>query len=116
MLGMLMGFVSYASIVSPETLEQTIKDIRKNSHAKTDFEKAQEEVSKIAEGRARQASHSLLTPLGLDNHKTALRPYFCKPPNILLPRHPRRLSRLRPDQILRQTPRRQMPALPLHLP
>jgi len=40
-----MGFVSYASIVSPETLEQTIQEVRSNSHAKTDFEKAQEEVS-----------------------------------------------------------------------
>lgn len=43
--GMLMGFVSYASIVSPETLQQTIQEVRANSHAKTDFEKAQEEVS-----------------------------------------------------------------------
>lgn len=43
--GMLMGFVSYASIVSPETLEQTVKDIRANSLAQTDFERAQEDVS-----------------------------------------------------------------------
>jgi hypothetical protein len=41
--GMVMGFVSYASLVSKETLEQTIAEIRKNSLAKTDFEKRQEE-------------------------------------------------------------------------
>ena len=42
--GMLMGFVSYASMVSKETLDQTISDIRANSLAKTQFEKDQEEV------------------------------------------------------------------------
>lgn len=42
--GMLMGFVSYASLVSPEQLEETIKEIKQNSLAKTDFEKAQEKV------------------------------------------------------------------------
>jgi choline dehydrogenase-like flavoprotein len=42
--GMLMGFVSYASLVSQEQLDATIQEIRKNSLAKTDFEKAQEEV------------------------------------------------------------------------
>lgn len=42
--GMLMGFVSYASLVDKETLDETIADIRKNSLAKTDFEKRQEDV------------------------------------------------------------------------
>lgn len=44
--GMLMGFVSYASLVSKEELEQTIKEVREHSMAVTDFEKAQEEVGK----------------------------------------------------------------------
>jgi hypothetical protein len=44
--GMLMGFVSYASIVSQEELKSTISDIRANSLAKTNFEKAQEEVQR----------------------------------------------------------------------
>ncbi|EME81122.1 Non-catalytic module family CDH [Pseudocercospora fijiensis CIRAD86] len=42
--GMLMGFVSYASLVDQHTLNQTIADIRQNSLAKTDFEKRQEDV------------------------------------------------------------------------
>lgn len=42
--GMLMGFVSYASLVDQATLEDTIKDIRENSLAVTDFEKRQEDV------------------------------------------------------------------------
>lgn len=42
--GMLMGFVSYASIVSKKTLDETISEIRKDSLAKTDFEKRQEDV------------------------------------------------------------------------
>ncbi|ETN46100.1 uncharacterized protein HMPREF1541_00284 [Cyphellophora europaea CBS 101466] len=42
--GMLMGFVSYASLVSPEELEQTISEIKQKSLAKTDFAKAQEKV------------------------------------------------------------------------
>ncbi|KAK3044688.1 hypothetical protein LTS18_000617, partial [Coniosporium uncinatum] len=41
--GMLMGFVSYSSIVSKEELDSTISDIMDNSLAKTDFEKKQEE-------------------------------------------------------------------------
>ena len=41
---MLMGFVSYASLVSKEQLDATIDEIRKNSLAKTDFEKRQEET------------------------------------------------------------------------
>jgi choline dehydrogenase-like flavoprotein len=40
--GMLMGFVSYASLVDQETLEQTIDEVRKHSIAETGFEKAQE--------------------------------------------------------------------------
>lgn len=42
--GMLMGFVSYASLVDQKTLDDTISEIRKNSLAKTDFEKRQEDV------------------------------------------------------------------------
>ena len=42
--GMLMGFVSYASLVDKDTLDKTIKEIRANSVAKTDFEKRQEDV------------------------------------------------------------------------
>ena len=42
--GMLMGFVSYASLVSQEQLDNTVQEIRKNSNAKTDFEKRQEDV------------------------------------------------------------------------
>ena len=43
--GMCMGFVSYQSVATPEELEQTIADIKKNSLAQTKFEKAQEAVS-----------------------------------------------------------------------
>lgn len=43
--GMLMGFVSYASIVNDHKLQETIEDVQKKSHAKTKFEKAQERVS-----------------------------------------------------------------------
>ena len=43
--GMLMGFVSYASIVDKEELESTVKEIKSNSLAKTDFEKKQEQAS-----------------------------------------------------------------------
>lgn len=42
--GMLMGFVSYASLVSKEQLDATIDEVRKNSLAETDFEKRQEDV------------------------------------------------------------------------
>ena len=42
--GMLMGFISYASLVDTETLNKTIEEIRKTSLAKTDFEKAQEDL------------------------------------------------------------------------
>lgn len=42
--GMLMGFVSYASLVSKEVLDQTIADVRKDSLAQTPFEKEQEET------------------------------------------------------------------------
>ena len=42
--GMLMGFVSYASLVGKEKLDETINEIREKSHAKTDFEKKQEQV------------------------------------------------------------------------
>jgi choline dehydrogenase-like flavoprotein len=43
--GMCMGFVSYASVASPEELEATIADIKTNSLAQTKFERAQEAVS-----------------------------------------------------------------------
>ena len=39
-----MGFVSYASLVSNDKLNETIQEIRKNSLAKTDFEKRQEDM------------------------------------------------------------------------
>jgi hypothetical protein len=42
--GMLMGFVSYASLVSKEVLDDTIAAIRRDSLAETDFEKRQEET------------------------------------------------------------------------
>ena len=42
--GMLMGFVSYASLVDEQTVDNTIKEIRKNSLAKTEFEKRQEDL------------------------------------------------------------------------
>jgi len=45
--GMAMGFVSYAQIVSPKELEDTIKEIKTKSLAKSAFEKAQEQVSKL---------------------------------------------------------------------
>ena len=44
--GMLMGFVSYAELVGKDKMEETIQEIKKNSHAKTDFEKAQQQVSR----------------------------------------------------------------------
>ena len=42
--GMMMGFVSYASLVGEEEVEKTIEEIKKTSLAKTKFEKAQEKV------------------------------------------------------------------------
>ncbi|CAK4004037.1 Alcohol oxidase [Lecanosticta acicola] len=42
--GMLMGFVSYASLVDKPTLDATIAKIRKDSLAKTEFEKRQEDL------------------------------------------------------------------------
>ena len=42
--GMLMGFVSYASLVSKEKLDETLQEIKKHSNAKTDWEKRTEEV------------------------------------------------------------------------
>lgn len=42
--GMLMGFVSYASVASPEELNDTIKQIKEKSLAKTKFAKAQEQI------------------------------------------------------------------------
>lgn len=53
--GMLMGFVSYASIVSKEVLEETIAEMRANSLAETDFEKAQEDVQPLTRFTRREA-------------------------------------------------------------
>ena len=43
--GMMMGFVSYASVATPEQVKATIAEISKKSLAKTEFEKKQEKVS-----------------------------------------------------------------------
>jgi choline dehydrogenase-like flavoprotein len=48
--GMLMGFVSYASLVGESDVKETIKAIEANSLAKTKFEKAQEKVSLRSHG------------------------------------------------------------------
>lgn len=42
--GMLMGFVSYASLVGDRGVEKTVKEIQEKSLARTKFEKAQEKV------------------------------------------------------------------------
>lgn len=42
--GMMMGFISYTNVTTPEEVKATIAAIKKNSLAKTDFEKAQEKV------------------------------------------------------------------------
>lgn len=42
--GMMTGFVSYASVATPQEIKETVATIKKNSLAKTDFEKAQEKV------------------------------------------------------------------------
>lgn len=42
--GMLMGFVSYASLVSNEELNSTVTEVKKNSLARTPFQKAQEQL------------------------------------------------------------------------
>lgn len=42
--GMLMGFVSYASVVSKQELDETVAEVKKNSLAQTPFEIAQEGV------------------------------------------------------------------------
>ena len=42
--GMLMGFVSYASLVSPEEPQATIREIKKNPLATTPFQRAQEQL------------------------------------------------------------------------
>jgi choline dehydrogenase-like flavoprotein len=42
--GMLMGFVSYGALVGEEGVKKTIKEIKENSLAKTEFEKRQEKV------------------------------------------------------------------------
>jgi choline dehydrogenase-like flavoprotein len=42
--GMMMGFVSYASVASPGEIQSTLVAIQKNSLAKTKFEKAQEKI------------------------------------------------------------------------
>ena len=42
--GMMMGFVSYSSVASPQKVKETVAEISKNSLAKTDFEKRQQKV------------------------------------------------------------------------
>lgn len=42
--GMMMGFVSYASVATPEEIKSTLAEIKEISLAKTEFEKAQEKV------------------------------------------------------------------------
>lgn len=42
--GMLMGFVSYASLVDKQTMQQTIEEIKQHSLASTTFEKRQEDL------------------------------------------------------------------------
>lgn len=54
-----MGFVSYASLVSKEQLDETIKEIRENSLAQTDFEKRQEEVGAMSTDKGFEPSNSL---------------------------------------------------------
>lgn len=41
---MMMGFVTYTQIASPDEMEATLKEIKQKTLAKTDFEKAQEKV------------------------------------------------------------------------
>lgn len=71
--GMLMGFVSYASLVSKEQLDATIAEIRENSLAQTDFEKAQEQVwekpSSKKEGQG-ALTYRLTARLSLTNYRT----------------------------------------------
>lgn len=42
--GMMMGFVSYSSVASPEEVKSTVAAIQKSSLAKTKFERAQEKI------------------------------------------------------------------------
>lgn len=42
--GMMMGFVSYASIATPDEIKSTVAEIKKNPLARTKFEKAQEQI------------------------------------------------------------------------
>src|ERR1700760_1057234 len=63
--GMLMGFVSYASLVGPEKLEETIQEIRKNSRAKTEFAKKQEQV--IIDQLVSPLRHLIVLPAGSRN-------------------------------------------------
>jgi choline dehydrogenase-like flavoprotein len=42
--GMMMGFVSYASVATPEEIKSTVAAIQKNSLAKTKFEKSHEKI------------------------------------------------------------------------
>lgn len=107
--GMLMGFVSYASLVDQETLDRTIEEVRQHSVAETEFEKAQEEII------IKQLSDPTFA-----NIQT-----FCKiPVSGLIHSNPdtnadtrhrratRRLPRPKPNRILQRTARRQDPREP----
>ena len=82
--GMMMGFVSYASLVGKDELEKTIQEIKEKSPAKTKFEKAQEE--KIVD-QLRDPTFALLQTFcimcrldvaeGSDQTK-----FFSKPPEV----------------------------------
>ena len=76
--GMLMGFVSYASLVSKEVLDQTIAEVRANSLAETDFEKRQEDVIvKQLSGEQKTADDRPRTTL------TVIRSQFRQHPDFL---------------------------------
>ena len=51
--GMMMGFVSYQSVATPEQVKATIAEISKNSLAKTEFEKKQQKVGVTECSRSR---------------------------------------------------------------
>ncbi|WPH01193.1 alcohol oxidase [Acrodontium crateriforme] len=95
--GMLMGFVSYASLVDKEKLDSTIAEIRKTSQAKTNLEKTQEET--IIEQLSDPTSANIQTfciGASLDvSHGEDQTKFFQPPPNcktritlLVCPEHP----------------------------
>ena len=113
--GMMMGFVSYASVASPEEVEATIKEIKQKSLAKTAFQKAQEKVSPLP--LHQNPANSQRTPLThvTGDRRPTPRPNFRQPPNILYPLPPRRRQGFRPNPILRRPTLRQTTSLPAHV-